>query len=291
MFALLAKMTGWTLAKLPEPCVQGLVAALSGAVIRLLPGKRRIMEESLARAFPEREADWIRRSARRSFAQLFETGAYALACPYFDDRRLRRVVALPEKSARLLQEALQRNGSVVLATPHYYCWEALTALKKIAPFPLPPCAAIYRPLNIEGLDRWIKRSRSANGFQLLDRRRGLRNAIRMLQKGGVVGALFDQHTRRDGQRVRFLGRDAQATRLPAALALKRGAPLIPLYCVRKSFWRYEAMAAPAIPLRDVDQGTQALNDWLASLLLKRPEEAYGWLWAHRRWKVEDAPAA
>ena len=62
------------------------------------------------------------------------------------------------------------------------------------------------------------------------RRGAVRKALRLLADGQSVGILIDQHmTSPDAVYVDFFGRPAATTSTLAALALRTGAPVIPLF--------------------------------------------------------------
>jgi hypothetical protein len=107
-----------------------------------------------------------------------------------------------------------------------------------------------------------------------------------------VALLIDQHMHSpDAIYVRFFQRPAATTSALAALALRTGAPVVPVFTVplpngrfRMIYERPVEPPAPGTPdaVRDF---TQRCTDVLEMYVRRQPEL---WLWMHRRWR--DAPA-
>ena len=70
--------------------------------------------------------------------------------------------------------------------------------------------------------------------------------------------------------------------IPAEIALKYGAELIPAYSIRQpNGLDFEVVMMEPIPHSDPETMTQALNDSLAARVKEHPEQ---WFWVHRRWR-------
>ena len=74
--------------------------------------------------------------------------------------------------------------------------------------------------------------------------------------------------------------------MPAKLAIKTGAPVMPMYCLRTGVHRYEIVLLPLLfansdnPHEEFDL-TEKINQVFEEIIRKHPEQ---WNWAHRRWK-------
>jgi KDO2-lipid IV(A) lauroyltransferase len=74
----------------------------------------------------------------------------------------------------------------------------------------------------------------------------------------------------------------------AELALKTGAPVVPVFMVRDGFQKHRLMIKEPLKLiqtgdfkKDVEANTQLFNDTLESMIRQYPEQ---WFWIHRRWE-------
>jgi KDO2-lipid IV(A) lauroyltransferase len=154
-------------------------------------------------------------------------------------------------------------------------------------------AVMARPLDNPKLHDLLERIRMSNGNPVLYRRGAVRKALRLLAEGKSVGILIDQHmTSPDAVYVDFFGRPAATTSTLAALALRTGAPVIPLFAFPRPNGRYRMIYEhPVEPPRHdspdaVREFTQRCTDVLEMHVRRHPEL---WLWMHRRWR--DAPGA
>jgi KDO2-lipid IV(A) lauroyltransferase len=71
------------------------------------------------------------------------------------------------------------------------------------------------------------------------------------------------------------------------IAMKTGAPVIPIYAVRKGFLRYTIVCANPIEMERtgnvgelIGKNTRKINAFLESIITQYPDE---WFWVHRRW--------
>jgi KDO2-lipid IV(A) lauroyltransferase len=138
------------------------------------------------------------------------------------------------------------------------------------------------------LNAMLERIRTRGGNAVIYRQGGIRKVLRRLQEGGAVGVLIDQHVLgRDAISVKFFDRRAATTSAVAALALRTGAVVIPLFALPLGGGRYRMVYEPPVappadnvpdPIQDF---TQRCTDVLEMYVRRRPEL---WLWMHRRWR-------
>jgi KDO2-lipid IV(A) lauroyltransferase len=125
----------------------------------------------------------------------------------------------------------------------------------------------------------------------------IRRAMRLLANGQGVGILIDQHIMsRDAIYVDFFGRPAATTSAVAALALRTGARVVPLFALPLGGGRYRMIyehpvEPPPAGVGDAEdaihQFTQRCTDVLEMYVRRHPDL---WLWMHRRWR-DTGPAA
>ena len=250
---------------------------------------RRIALANLEVAFPNRTQDErkaIAQSMFRHFGRLLlELLKYA-SMPRHDQLGL--VEWEGEERVRL---ALAQGKGILFCTGHFGFWEqqALAHALKFAPM-----AVMARPLDNPKLHDLLEHIRTSNGNPVLYRRGAVRKALRLLAEGKGVGILIDQHmTSADAIYVDFFGRPAATTSTLAALALRTGAPVIPLFAFPLPNGRYRMIYEHPVepPRRDstdaVREFTQRCTDVLEMHVRRHPEL---WLWMHRRWRDAPGPA-
>ena len=118
--------------------------------------------------------------------------------------------------------------------------------------------------------------------------------MRTLDSRQGVAVLIDQHIMsRDAISVQFFERPAATTSAVAALALRTGAPVVPVFALPLPHGRYRMVYEhPVEPPRTDDEAavrdfTQRCTDVLEMYVRRHPAL---WLWMHRRWRDESDSA-
>lgn len=187
-----------------------------------------------------------------------------------------------------LRAAEARGRGVIVFTAHLGAWEltsfGLSALGH-------PLSFLVRRLDNDLIEGLIDKVRQRFGNRTLDKNAVSRQALRKLREGGTLGMLPDVNVlARDGVFVDFFGTPASTTSMLAKLALRTGAPVIPIYAPwddqRQQFLLQ--IEAPLVIERtgdetqDVQKLTAAFIASIENVVRRYPEQ---WLWIHRRWKT------
>jgi Kdo2-lipid IVA lauroyltransferase/acyltransferase len=274
---------------LPLQVVRRLGQALGLAFYTVDRVHRRIALANLAVAFPSRSARERQAIAKSMFAHfgrlLLELLKYA---SLRNDEKLALVEWEGEERVRL---AYAHGKGVLFCTGHFGYWEQ-QALAHALKFE--PMAVMARPLDNPQLHDLLEGIRVSNGNPVLYRRGAVRKALRLLAEGRGVGILIDQHmTSPDAIYVDFFGRPAATTSTLAALAIRTGAPIVPLFAFPLPNGRYRMIYEHPIepPAQDspdaLREFTQRCTDVLEMHVRRHPEL---WLWMHRRWRDAPGPA-
>jgi KDO2-lipid IV(A) lauroyltransferase len=245
--------------------------------------RRRIAEANLAEAFPLRSASERRAIIRAAFVhfirQTFETLKFSTRAP---PQMLARVEFDGEERVRL---AYAQGKGVLFITGHFGFWE----LHAIAhPLRFEPIGVLARALDNERLNTVLERIRQRTGNTVIYRQGTIRRVMRMLQEGHGVAVLIDQHIHGpDAVFVEFFERRAATTSAVAALALRTGAPVVPVFALPIDKGRYRLIyehpvAPPPVDSEDaIREFTQRCTDVLEMYVRRHPDL---WLWMHRRWR-------
>ena len=157
-------------------------------------------------------------------------------------------------------------------------------------------SVLARPLDNPHLHEMLERIRTRTGNSVIYRQGAIRKVLRELAANRGVAMLIDQHLHyADAVYVDFFDRPAATTSALAALALRTGAPVIPVFALplprRPLPLRLRAPGRPP-PREDspdaVREFTQRCTDVLEMYVRRHPEL---WLWMHRRWRDRDPGAA
>ena len=147
-------------------------------------------------------------------------------------------------------------------------------------------AAIYRPLNNFFLNPFMEylRKKYICKNQIKKGINGVRDAIGFVKKGHSIALMIDQRVS-EGEKIKFFGKDALTTTLPAQLSIKYDLKIIPVYIERNENKNFTIEFQNAINPRDFQKNkeilTLNLNQKMERMIVKNPSQ---WIWTHNRWK-------
>src|SRR5690625_467732 len=279
---------GRLFAFLPEFLVHATAVLVADLYWFFARSRRRLVLANLHHAFPEKDHDWLKKIGRKSVRETIEFGILAIALPFFNERRLRKVFSVSPKAGALLQTEIWGDRPAVLLGPHLGPQEGHALLPFFFP-EITGLGVIFRPLDNEKVDRWIREARGRFGVELFSRKEGLQNAIRFLRQNKWLGIFFDQNARENGALITFFDRVASATELPAMLAARFDANVLLFYTARRGFWRIEICGNEGPTEKSRETLTIEINLWLEKLLQSDESLIPSWLWLHNRWRHQGRP--
>jgi KDO2-lipid IV(A) lauroyltransferase len=271
---------------LPMRVVRRCGAVLGRLAYALDAAHRRIALENLAAAFPSRPERERRMLARAMFAhfgslllELLKFGTYT------PDQMHAAIDVEGEERAR---QAYQHERGVLFFTGHFGYWEIQAIVEPLHGHPI---SVLARPLDNARLNEMLERIRTRTGNSVIYRQGAVRKILRELAANHGVALLIDQHLHTpDAVYVDFFRRPAATTSALAALALRTGAPVIPVFALPLPRGRYRLVYEHPVdpPQADtpdaVREFTQRCTDVLEMYVRRHPEL---WLWMHRRWRDQD----
>ena len=249
---------------------------------------RRLALRNLAAAFPGRPREERAAIARDMFAHF---GRLLMVLLKFSTMRPERMLARVEFDGEdRVRGAHALGRGALLFTGHFGYWE-INAL--VHALELAPMSVVARPLDNPLLHDLLERVRGLTGNAVIYRRGGLRRILRALESNQAVAVLIDQHTQTDAVQVDFFNRSVSTTTALAAIALRTGAPVIPVFALPLPGGRFRMVYEHAVEPPNADDPdavrdfTQRCTDVLEMYVRRYPAL---WLWMHRRWRdVEPAP--
>ena len=274
--------------RLPRPLSLGLGTALGRLFHVLHRPRRELAVANLRAAFPERGDAECRAVLRATFEQF---GRHVVDFLNFAGMRPERMLELVEvEGARHVEEAEAQGRGVMYFTGHFGSWELQVLVHA---YRFGPIVMVARTLDNPLLERMIERLRGSAGTRVVPRRGAVRGLLRALKRGESVGMMIDQHMQdRSAVEVSFFRRPASTTSAVAALALRTGAPIIPVFALPLPRGRYRLVyEAPVEPPGPGDPDpvrtyTQRCTDVLETYVRRHP---HLWLWMHRRWRAQAGP--
>lgn len=182
-------------------------------------------------------------------------------------------------------KAKSEGKGILFIAGHCGNWElmAVTTSAKLL-----PSSGVARQINNPYINKFIERVRQRYGNSVIYKKGALKAVMKVLKNNGSVGILMDQAVLSDeGYVVDFLGRGAWTTKMPALIARKTGAVVLPAF-IHRTEKGHKIKIYPAVELSDtgdkeaaVLEDTKKFSGFIETYIKEHPSE---WLWIHRRWK-------
>src|SRR6202162_5488882 len=277
---LLYRAVGWLLRCLPLPWVFVLGQSAGWLGYYLLGGYRRLAAANIRIAFPDWSREETEHCSRRHFMDLMANllCSFVLLEKPWEEVRKHLDVSNLERA----RERINGAKSVLWSINHIGSWELFIF-----------CAGlvrtrrndvIYRELPNRFIDKHVRQARGRTGLELIERSHGLAQSTSVLKGGGVLGILVDQHAGDKGIWTPFFNRLASTTPLPAILATKTGAELLPVAVITVGPGKWRLEVGEFVPKQgaSIEELTYRINRALESMIIQRPSD---WFWLHQRWKT------
>jgi KDO2-lipid IV(A) lauroyltransferase len=284
----------WGAFRLVPPVVLRRSLEALGRIAWLLDQRHRdVVQSNLSIAFPQWRVRLRRAAERQAFANW---GRIAAELVHIDRLTAGRgpedptVAALGDAAAPLLS----RSRGLLVLTAHTGNFELLARLWGRATGV--QIAVFHRALKNRRIDEFLRRERATSGFRVVARGGAVREALRILSRGGIFVVPLDQNQLPGrGIFVDFFGRPACTSTLLARLALASGAPVLPVFAAWDGDTTVARIGKAIVPpeggkpLAGTDRReeiralTQNYTTEIEAAIRAYPEQ---WNWAHRRWKTE-----
>lgn len=256
-----------------------------GGLIYSVNKRKRIAYQNLRAAFSaEKSPRELRAISKRSFENMVMAIVELLKFPDLDR-------AYIDKHVRILgtekfKEPLEQKQGLIFLTAHFGNWEILNVAASLLGFPM---VALARVQKHPRSDAFLNDLRTSKGNQVIHKGMPVREILRSLKKGKIVGILSDQDGGKNGSFVKFFNRWSSTPSGVATFAMRTNSPIFPVFIFREGATehRVEVEGPLRMPPSDVTQEEaekiilQQFADILEQKIRKDPGQ---WLWAHRRWK-------
>ena len=290
----------WVLARLPGPLRRGVVWLGGTAYAGLARSARRVVLTNIShiedglqqRGVTIGSRDQFATDNLRATASLIPETALCWRGPANAWRALIDGVHGEEAQAVLRQasnpSSQKESQGVLLLSPHLGNWELLNMYLG-AEFGL---TVLYDPPKINALEPLIRRARQQTQSTLLPiGPAGLREMVRRLRRGAVVGMLPDQvPSRQAGVLAEFFGKQALTINLVHRL-VRRHQPRVFLVCaLRKQSGQFDIHfdeLTEALTGVSETEAATAMNQAIEQRISQAPEQ---YQWSYKRFKRVDAGA-
>lgn len=284
MLYYLVKIVSWIVCSLPWTIRRKMGIGIGRLCWPLVPAKRRKMAiDNISRALgiDEKQATAIAKASAIRFGPMFME---VFHMPRLNKGNISHYVTL--SGSEHLEDALALGRGVVLATAHSGNWELLGAALAMHGFPL--VAVVQRQTNA-AMDTFINEYRTKAGMHVTYKQ-GVREMVKLLGGGKIIGLLMDQDNHQDGVFIEFFGRIASTPQGAAALARLNNSPIVPAFITENPDGTHTAIIHPPVFVdksddrsEDIRRTIQLLTRIIEQHIRKHPNE---WFWLHNRWKTK-----
>lgn len=268
-------------------------AADLGRTFGALPFNRKRLaraEENLVEAYPSMSKAERRALALESYGHIFRLGIeFAFMPRLLNFDGWVRHLTLGELAPAVRN--LLADRPCVLITGHIGNWELIGSAISLLGFPL---HAVYRPLDLKPLDRWVRESRSRQGLTMVSKFGAVGDLPAVLKAGKPIGLVADQNGGDRGVFVPCFGRLTSTYKSIGLMALQHEATVICGCARRDPTLRTDGALGYRMEVTDIF-GPQ---DWsthpdplfyltaryrkaMEAMIRTAPEQ---YLWMHRIWR-------
>ena len=276
---------------LPLPSAQRLAAALAGRIFDRGGERVGYALANLRIAFPELSEAARCEVGRESYVHFAWNLLDVIRSERWSDDEFKQHMRID--GLEHLEAALAKGKGALLLGPHLGNFQ----LGAVAlPLMGVSVAWVARPMRNKLIWQHVSRQRTRTGGELISKRSAAPQILRVLRQGRVVGILNDQYPH--GARavfVPFFGVRCATTSGVATIALRSGAPVLPVYAVRDAKDHHVGTIQPALETprsgdrqHDIEVATTAYNRAYEEVIRRYPEQ---YMWATRRFRHSpDLPA-
>jgi KDO2-lipid IV(A) lauroyltransferase len=252
-----------------------------------LSGAHKVADRNMQIAFPDRDASW---RAGNLDAMWDNMGRTFAEIPHLKSLRCYEPESRIEVIGAERLDAVRESGKpAVFISGHFANWEvmAMAIVQRGV-----DCAITYRAANNPYFDEQIKTVRRAYGVDTLTPKAGPRGAKQLLEHlaAGRSVALMNDQKFNEGIEAEFFGRPAMTAPGPTRLAMRSGAPLIPMSVARTGGAHFRVTVHAPIPVAetgarnaDIKATVARINRFIEDRIRETPPD---WFWLHRRFPKE-----
>lgn len=248
----------------------------------LIGYRKKTVVQNLKNSFPEKTDQEIKAITARFYRHFADLVVETIKTSQLSEAALRKRFQF--KNPEVLDELYDQGKSVALLSGHYGNWEWSLAMPKIIKHQV---NVIYRPIQNETFDHYMKTMRSRFGMFMIPARISLRTMLD-LEKSGQLSATYyltDQTALKDTDYwLMFLNQETAVFPGAEKMASRFKQAVVFMDIQKISRGHYEVeftkLFDDASQVNDYEV-TKAHTHFLEEIIRKRPEL---WLWSHKRWK-------
>ena len=277
------------LTRLPLPMLYALGSFAYFVAYHVMRWHRALAARNLGNAFPEKSPDERAALLKQSYINLGQTLAETFWGFGASAEQLAQRVAI--ENPEVIERYITAKVPVVVLTAHVCNWEWLLP-GTAAQFGI-PIDAVYKPLRVASLDKFIRDTRSRFGGKPIPIQSFLFELMRRAGEARAYAMVADQTPPRNMDKywTRFLNQDTAFFTGADKIARFLDAPVIYIAMRRVSKGHYSVRVHVLVePPYDYDDDLQVVERYARRLELEIRANPADWLWVHNKWKYPKPPA-
>jgi KDO2-lipid IV(A) lauroyltransferase len=272
------------LSLLPFPLIYKLADFTSWVLRRLFSYRKQVIQDNLKMIFPDLTALEIQQLTKKTYRNLADNLVESVKS--FSMRKASIIKRYKIVNPELLNPYYQKNQSIIGVTGHYGNWEwGSIAASLQSPYKF---AAFYKPIRNKYLDKFIKKSRSKCGTELIS----IYQTTEAFEtrKGQAIMFLMAADQSPSGKQLKhafwinFLGKETAFLHGVEKHARINNYPVVytDIQRIKRGYYEVTLSVICEHP-NELAEGeiTQRYAQKLEAVICKKPEN---WLWSHKRWK-------
>ncbi len=249
--------------------------------------RRRVALDNLRHVFGREKNRGEIKGIMKLFIRGIIANHYELVALYHNGNRdIREIVSIEGKEN--LDRALEKGRGVIAVSAHIGNFEIVCGRMVAEGYRYSAMAASARDERAKKYFADIWERQGMDIIPSLPVFTALRRSIETLEKNGLIAIYADQNRPSGGIFIDFFGRLAATATSPAALAIKTGASIVPMFTVRTGKENHSIIIEKPLELKltgddraDIKRITGMINGIIEKYIRKYPEQ---WWWFHDRWK-------
>jgi Kdo2-lipid IVA lauroyltransferase/acyltransferase len=250
-----------------------------------LRNRKNVALSNIKRVFIDFSDEKIKATAKSNFEKLGINAIEFLLMPFIKDREIPERFTVEGKE--FFEEALRKGKGAIALGFHFGNWEVTGIISKLLGHNI---VALARPLKKQVLlNNFLNNLRRSTGLSIIVNENTGKEVMKLLKENRIVAILGDQREKSSrGVFVELFGTKVPTSKGVAAISMKTGTVVIPVYAVRKGFLRYTFVCNNPIEMERtgnigelIEKNTRKINAFLETIIKQYPDE---WFWVHRRWK-------
>ncbi len=250
----------------------------------ILKLRKAVVIKNLQIAFPEKSIVEIKEIAKKNYFHISLTFIEMMCIPYLKSKEILDLVT--SETDHKIKQLSDLGKGLILLTAHMGNWEIIPAAfaQKLGI----EIALLSKPQRNNFITDWIANMREVHGNKVVMLGQSVRDILKVLMNGGIVGVVGDQRGPKESQRVKFFGRETAVYTGTASIALRLHSPILLAMIIRKPDFTYKVdfieLNYDHIEGKDEDRVikiNQKYMNILEEYVRNNPEQ---WFWMHNIWK-------